>query len=75
MWLFLITLSCITAGFYDASKKQSLKDNAVFPVLLLNTFFSSLLLVPWIILSANGFLTEEFLWLADYHNMLFVFLT
>lgn len=43
MWLFLITLSCITAGFYDASKKQSLKDNAVFPVLLLNTLFSSLL--------------------------------
>ena len=59
MWLLLITLSCITAGFYDASKKQSLKDNAVFPVLLLNTLFSSLLLVPWIVLSANGFLTED----------------
>ena len=59
MWLILITISAITAGFYDASKKQSLKNNAVFPVLLLNTLFSSIILAPFVILSAKGLLDEK----------------
>ena len=34
------------------SRKQSLKDNAVLPVLFLNTLFSSLIFLPFILVSA-----------------------
>ena len=36
MWLTLAFLSATLLGFYDVFKKQSLKDNAVLPVLFLN---------------------------------------
>ena len=39
MWLLLAFLSATLLGFYDVFKKKSLKDNAVLPVLFLNTFF------------------------------------
>lgn len=52
MWLFLAFLSAVLLGFYDVFKKQSLKDNAVLPVLFLNTVFSSLIFLPFIVLSA-----------------------
>lgn len=51
MWLLLAFLSATLLGFYDAFKKQSLKNNAVLPVLFLNTIFSSLIFVPFILLS------------------------
>ena len=35
MWLLLAFLSAALLGFYDVFKKQSLKDNAVIPVLFL----------------------------------------
>lgn len=54
MWLILAFLSAALLGFYDVFKKKSLKDNAVIPVLLLNTLFSSLIFLPFIIGSANG---------------------
>ena len=38
-------------GFYDAFKKESLRDNAVLPVLFLNTVFSSLVFAPFILLA------------------------
>lgn len=49
MWLVLAFASALLLGFYDIAKKQSLKGNAVIPVLLLNTLFSSLLLLPYIL--------------------------
>lgn len=52
MWLLLAFLSAALLGFYDVFKKQSLKDNAVLPVLFLNTLFSSLIFLPFILLSA-----------------------
>ena len=52
MWLFLAFLSAVLLGFYDVFKKQSLKDNAVLPVLFLNTIFSSLIFLPFILVSA-----------------------
>ncbi len=52
MWLPLAFLSAALLGFYDAFKKQSLRDNAVLPVLFLNTLFSSLVFLPFILLSA-----------------------
>ncbi|MDR0892411.1 MAG: DMT family transporter [Mediterranea sp.] len=52
MWLLLAFLSAALLGFYDVFKKESLKDNAVLPVLFLNTLFSSLVFLPFILLSA-----------------------
>ena len=52
MWLLLAFLSAALLGFYDAFKKQALKDNAVLPVLFLNTVFSSLIFFPFILISA-----------------------
>ena len=52
MWLLLAFLSAALLGFYDVFKKHSLKDNAVLPVLFLNTIFSSLIFLPFILLSA-----------------------
>ena len=54
MWLALAFLSAALLGFYDVFKKQSLKNNAVIPVLFLNTLFCSLIFLPFIVLSACG---------------------
>lgn len=51
MWLLPAFLSALMLGFYDVFKKVSLEGNAVIPVLFLNTFFSSLVFLPLIILS------------------------
>lgn len=51
MWLLLAFASAALLGFYDVFKKKSLKDNAVLPVLFLNTLFSSLIFLPFILLS------------------------
>ncbi|MBR2063587.1 MAG: EamA family transporter [Bacteroidales bacterium] len=49
MWLLLAFVSATLLGFYDTSKKAALKDNAVLPVLFLNTLFSTLLFSPFIL--------------------------
>ncbi len=54
MWLILAFTSALLLGFYDVFKKKSLKENAVLPVLFFNTLFSSLIFIPFIILSASG---------------------
>lgn len=54
MWIALAFISAALLGFYDASKKHSLRDNAVIPVLFLNTLFCAVLLAPFIVLSAIG---------------------
>lgn len=59
MWLVLAFTSACLLGFYDVFKKRSLKGNAVIPVLLLNTLFSSLIFLPFIIASAQGWLSED----------------
>lgn len=59
MWLALAFLSACLLGFYDVFKKKSLKDNAVIPVLLLNTLFSSLIFLPFIILSGTNIIDTD----------------
>lgn len=59
MWIILAFLSAALLGFYDASKKHSLRDNAVIPILFLNTLFCALLLAPFIIFSATGHIGSE----------------
>lgn len=51
MWLSLAFVSAFLLGFYEIFKKISLNGNAVIPVLCLNTFFSSLLLAPFVLIS------------------------
>lgn len=58
MWLTLAFLSATLLGFYDSFKKRALLDNAVIPVLFLNTFFSSLIFLPFIILSSGTTLLD-----------------
>ncbi len=49
MWVGAALMSALLLGCYDVAKKRSLAGNAVIPVLLLNTLFSSLLLLPYIL--------------------------
>ena len=46
MWLAYAFLSAALLGFYDVCKKHSLRDNAVIPILFLNTLFCSIIFLP-----------------------------
>ncbi len=59
MWILLAFLSALLLGCYDVFKKQSLRDNAVVPVLLANTVICALLFLPLIAGSACGFISAE----------------
>ena len=63
MWLVLAFVSATFLGFYDTSKKASLKGNAVLPVLFLNTVFSTLIFSPFLIdyVGDFGWFTGTFL--------------
>ena len=54
MWLLLAFVSAALLGLYDTSKKAALENNAVLPVLLLNTLFSTLIFSPFILDSIAG---------------------
>ena len=62
MWFFLAVISAVCLGFYDVFKKISLRDNAVIPVLLLNTLIGSLLFLPLILSSYAGVLPASSHW-------------
>lgn len=51
MWILLAFLSAALLGCYDVFKKTSLKDNAVLPVLMINTVVCALFFVPLIVQS------------------------
>lgn len=51
MWVLLAFLSAFLLGCYEVNKKISLNGNAVIPVLFFNTLISSLLFLPFIVLS------------------------
>ena len=80
MWWALAFLSAALLGCYDSFKKASLKDNAVIPVLFLNTVFSTLILSPLLIKTGWGgwdvqkyILIKSFIvlssWMAGYFAM------
>ena len=54
MWLILSFMSAALLGCYDVFKKMALRDNAVVPVLFLNTLFCSLIFLPLVVASACG---------------------
>ena len=51
MWLAYAFLSAFLLGCYDVNKKLSLNGNAVIPVLFINTLVSSLIFLPFVLLS------------------------
>ena len=51
MWIGLAFMSAFLLGCYEVNKKISLDGNAVIPVLFFNTLISSLIFVPFILLS------------------------
>lgn len=70
MWVALAFLSAALLGCYDFFKKVSLKENAVIPVLFLNTLFSALIFAPFILLSRTGQISSEALFVpvAGWHT-------
>lgn len=54
MWALLAFVSAALLGCYDFFKKISLRDNSVVGVLFLNTLFSAILFLPFILLSRAG---------------------
>lgn len=54
MWLTLAFASAALLGLYDVAKKKALTQNAVLPVLLLNTLFCSLIFLPAILSAELG---------------------
>ena len=76
MWVALAFLSAALLGCYDFFKKVSLKENAVIPVLFLNTLFSALIFLPFIILSHAGYIKSEMLFVpaADWGTHLLLVL-
>ena len=52
-WLLAFGSACLLGG-YDSFKKISLKDNAVIPVLLLNTILCALIFSPWLFQTGFG---------------------
>ena len=80
MWIIYAFLSAALLGCYDICKKHSLRDNAVIPVLFLNTLLCSIIFLPmalnapfggwevqrYIILKACMVLTS---WILGYFGM------
>jgi transporter family protein len=51
MWVIFALISALFLGVYDIFKKQSLKNNAVLPVLLFSTLTSTIIFLPIILIS------------------------
>jgi len=68
MWLSFAFISAFLLGFYDVCKKKSLRNNAVIPVLWLNTLFCSLVFLPFIIFTATGDIQYDSLFYTPTHG-------
>ncbi len=65
MWAVLAFVSAALLGCYDFFKKISLKENSVVGVLFLNTLFSTLIFLPFILLSRLGVITDGALYVPS----------
>ena len=88
LWLLLAFLSAALLGFYDVFKKHALRENAVIPVLFLNTLFCSLIFLP-VALAPNvpfgGWMVQRYIvlksiivlasWICGYFGMKYLPLT
>lgn len=80
MWWLLAFASAALLGGYDSFKKISLKDNAVVPVLFMNTILSALIFSPFLFSTGfGGWAVQKFIlmksalvlssWMAGYFAM------
>lgn len=87
-WLLLAFLSAALLGFYDVFKKKALRENAVVPVLFLNTLFCSLIFLPVALhpdVPFGGWAVQKYIvlksvivlssWLCGYYGMKYLPLT
>lgn len=65
MWAVLAFMSAALLGCYDFFKKVSLKDNSVLAVLFLNTLFSAIIFMPFILLSHTGVISHGALYVPS----------
>jgi transporter family protein len=77
MWVIFAVISALFLGVYDIFKKNSLKNNAVLPVLLLSTLTSTIIFLPIIIISrlhpgftGNILYVPEITWYQ--HGLIFI---
>lgn len=59
MWWLLAFGSAVLLGGYDSFKKISLKENAVIPVLLINTALCTAIFSPWLFKTGFGSWQEQ----------------
>lgn len=78
MWLLLAFISALFLGTYDVFKKVSLQGNAVIPVILISICFSSVILLPFLIVSLffPSLLIDSIFFVpkVDFHTHLFLIL-
>lgn len=77
MWLILAFISAFLLGCYEVNKKISLDGNAVIPVLFFNTLISSLIFVPFIVVSyTTGWLDNTLFYVpkVDFQTHVAVFI-
>ena len=76
MWLIFAFTSASMLGFYDVFKKLALKNNAVIPVLFLNTLFCSVFFLPLAFASDSLVGQDSFLYIppTTFYEQKFIFL-
>lgn len=68
MWFVMALSSAFLLGFYDVFKKQSLRANAVIPVLFFNALISALLFLPLVFASYAGMINPASHWCVPSAN-------
>ena len=75
MWILFAFVSATLLGFYDVFKKQSLRDNSVLTVLLLNCLFSSIIFLILLSVKNHGafITTAPFCMFIDKSSLKYLF--
>lgn len=68
MWVVLSLVSAFLLGFYDIFKKQTVVNNAIIPVLFYSTLISSLIFLPFVMLSQF----KPYVFEGDFMQKLFI---
>ena len=68
MWVVLSLISAVLLGFYDIFKKQTVVNNAIIPVLFYSTLISSMLFLPFVLLSQF----KPYVFEGDFMQKLFI---
>ena len=69
MWWFLALISAFFLGFYDVVKKKALTGHSVLSVLFFSTLFSSIIFLPFIVLSHIGVIPGSSLFFTQSYGL------